>query len=236
MSRLTAAFRQIAALIREHGPGRALAVIFERVKNKFVDTGDVVWLAKPAMTPETLRADQAPYEMREVQTSDEHAELDRLRPLAPDVRKLREAAGGRRWAAYERETGDLAFTCWTYTKSLIVSERPAVTLSLPADTWQLEDSYVPRAKRGTPGSVAAVEALGIRYLEEQGRPLRLVTKVDVENIAALKSAEHHGNWRRIAVAHGRKVIGRPTRWRIDSLDTEADDDLVSSLKSLERGA
>lgn len=229
MSRLSAVFRQIAALIRENGPRRAMASVFARVKTAVVDSGAVIWLAKPPMTRERFKTDRTPFELKEVVTEHDHAELDRVRPLAPDVRALRESAGGRRWAMCERDSGDLVYTGWTYTREAIVSERPVIKLPLPADTWQLEDSYVPRAKRGTQGVAAAVESIGKAYLEQHGHPLTLVTKVDVENTPALRAAEH-GDWQPFATAHGRRVIGRPTRWRI-----EISRDVMPQLKSLERG-
>ncbi|MBK5230363.1 MAG: hypothetical protein JJE27_04230 [Thermoleophilia bacterium] len=198
------------------------------MKTTIADSGAVTWLAKPPMTPEFFTTDRTPFELREAVTEHDHASLDRVRPLAPDVRALRQSAGGRRWAMHERDSGDLVYTAWTYSSEAIVSERPAIKLPLPAHTWQLEDSYVPRPKRGTQGMPAAVQSIGETYLEHHGHPLTLITKIDVDNIPALKAAEH-ANWKPFATVYGRRVIGRPTRWRI-----EMSREVLPQLRSLER--
>lgn len=229
MSRVSSAFSQTTALLRENGPRKGSAAILARARAAVAVSGDVVWLVKDPVSPDATEFDHSPFELTEAVTADEHAALDQMRPLAPEIMALRLAVGGRRWALRERESGDLVYTAWTYTKELIISERPELRLPLPDGVWQLEDSYVPRAKRGARGAPAGVEMIGLARPGREGASISLVTKIDAENAVALHVADHSG-WRRFATVHGRRVLGRPTRWRV-SLDDER---LLPVLRDLER--
>lgn len=195
------------------------------LRDSVVDRGEVVWFHKftdPAKRPGVERT----IELHKATTPEQHAMLDVFRPLVPEVRAAREAAGGERWYAYLDGTEEVAYTCWTYSKLAIVHEAPVITLPLPSGVYQYEDAFTPSGIRSRHLGRRTTDAL-CRELESRG-VTGMITKIDVENTIAQKGAVA-GAWRPIARVRGTVWLRRWTRWRVQDVDS-----MFSELESLAR--
>jgi hypothetical protein len=161
--------------------------------------------------------DGSGYELRVAQSAADHERLDRLRPLDPGIQKLRESVGGVRWFLLDSD-GEVAFTCWTFADRAIIVEHPELTLPLPEYTWQVEDSYVPKAMRGVHGPTVGVYLMSRGLLETiDSAELQLLTKIDAENSPALKAAAH-GDWHSFATVGATRWFSRFTRWNVEQAE------------------
>jgi hypothetical protein len=207
---------KIVAIVRDEGTGKMLSRVGGWIKTRIIDSGDTIWLRK-VVTEGDAAVDGSGYELRAAQSLAEHERLDRLRPLDPGIQKLRESVGGVRWFLLDSD-GEVAFTCWTFAYRAIVVERPELTLPLPEHTWQVEDSYVPKAMRGAHGPTIGVELISKGLLETiDSAELRLLTKVDAENSLALKAAAH-GRWQPFATVGATRWFSRFTRWNVEQAE------------------
>jgi hypothetical protein len=147
------------------------------------------------------------------ETAEQHAFLDRFRPLHPDAQLAREAAGGERW--YVLDGDDVGCTFWTYSNHAIVADKPLLTLPLPEHAVQLEDTYTPARRRS---QRILAEALDRLYHELEPRGIEyVVTKIDVENTLVLDSAYEY-EWTEIAKVRGTRWFQRWTSWRVAKSD------------------
>lgn len=211
---LRSRWRQLRALRRDEGVLHMVRRAATHLAKAVVDSGEVVWFHKytdPAKRPGVDRT----IELHAATTDAEHAMLDAFRPLVPEVREAREAAGGERWYAFLDGTGDIAYTCWTYSAHAIVHESPLVTLPMPDGVYQYEDAYTPSGIRSRHLGRRTTDAL-CRELESRGIT-GMITKIDVNNEIAQKGAVA-GAWHQIARVHGTIWLRRWTRWRVSDVD------------------
>lgn len=193
------------------------------LKTRLIDSGDVIWFLRYT-DPEKRPHRPSERVLIKAETPEQHELLDRYRPLLPEVREAREAAGAERWFVIDEE-GDVGCTFWTYSKYAVVSDRPLITLPLPEAAYQLEDIYTPAKRRS--GRLAA-EALDILYRELAPRGVEfIVTKIDVENTMVLKSAYAY-EWTEIAKVRGTRLLRTWTRWKVEKLH-----DFYPALSELE---
>lgn len=206
---MRAKFNKLTAYIRDEGIGKLPGRVWQWLRTRVVDSGDTIWFARDVTSTEDLQSSDS-FKLSEANTPELHAQLDALRPLDPEIQRLRESAGGIRWAVLD-EDGEVAYTGWTFQDEAIVVERPPLTVPLPERrSFQLEDSYVPRAKRKSQASVLAVDILWTE-LFNRGGEFQMLTKIDAENIAA-KKALGRGGWNEFAVVSATRWFSRFTRW------------------------
>lgn len=212
---------QVRAIVREDGVGSLFKRAWSWIVTRVHDSGEIIWLVSDRDTNQDAGGE---FTIEEVVTPEQHRRCDTLRPLDPEVQRLRESAGGQRWTILDAE-GEVNFICWTFRDEAIIVEKPAHKLPLPENTFQLEDSYVPRARRKSRASVVAVELLSLELLRQyEIDSLQLITKIDVENVAAYK-ALMNGGWRVFARATGTRWFSRFTRWSVDYEDASVFPDL-----------
>jgi hypothetical protein len=205
---------QLRAIVREDGVGSLFKRIGSWIVTRFHDSGEILWFVSDRDTSQNPGDE---FTAQEVKTPEQHQKCDALRPLDPEVQKLRESVGGQRWTILDSD-GEINFICWTFRDEAIIAEKPTLKLPLPAGTFQLEDSYVPRARRKSSASVVAVELFTLELLKQyELESLQLITKIDVDNIAAEKALER-GGWRRFASVTGTRWLSRFTRWSVRQED------------------
>lgn len=205
---------QLRAIVREDGVGSLFKRIGSWIVTRFHDSGEIVWFVSDRDTNQTPGDE---FSAVEAKTPEQHAKCDALRPLDPEVQQLRESVGGQRWTILDQD-GEINFICWTFRDEAIIAEKPPLKLPLPAKTFQLEDSYVPRARRKSRASIVAVELISLELLKQyELESLQLITKIDVDNIAADK-ALRRGGWRVFANVVGTRWLSRFTRWSVNQED------------------
>lgn len=224
MGNLRSRIRQAVALGRDEGSRELSRRVWHYVKTRFVDRGTVIWFLR-FTDPEKRPIRLSDRQLIKAETPEQHAFLDRYRKLLPDVREAREAAGGERW--YVMEGDDLGCTFWTYSRRVIVSDRPLLTLPIPAGTYHMEDIYTPMRKRS---AHIAAEALDALYRELRSRDIEyVVTKIDLENKLVVDSAYEY-EWTEIAKVRGSRWLRKWTSWKI----LERSDPFYPELDRLER--
>jgi hypothetical protein len=209
-------WRQARALHEDEGPGEMVRRALHHVAGLVRVSGEVIWFLKytdPAKRPSVDRT----IEIHTATTPDEHAQLDRYRPLISDVRKAREDAGGERWYAYIDDSEEIGYTCWTYSRHAVVQESPLVTLPLPDGVVHYEDAYTPAGNRSQHLGRRTTDAL-CRELMSRGVH-SMVTKIDVENEMTIKGA-YAGAWKPIARVHATRWFGRRTRWSVTQIEPD----------------
>lgn len=212
---------QVRAIVREDGVGSLFKRAWSWIVTRFHDSGEIIWF----VTDRDLSQDPGDeFTVAEAKTPEQHRRCDDLRPLDPEIQKLRESVGGQRWTILDAE-GEINFICWTFRDEAIIAEKPVLKLPLPERTFQLEDSYVPRARRKSRASVVAVELVTLELLKQyELDSLRLITKIDVDNVAADKALKN-GGWRVFASVTGTRWLSRFTRWSVRQDDATVYPDL-----------
>lgn len=212
---------QVRAIVREDGVGSLFKRAWSWVVTRIHDSGEIIWFVSDR---DRQQQPGDEFTAAEVTTPEQHRRCDALRPLDPEVQRLRESVGGQRWTILDAE-GEINFICWTFRDEAIIAEKPVQKLPLPENTFQLEDSYVPRARRKSRASVVAVELVSLELLKQyELDSIQLVTKIDVENIAADK-ALRNGGWRVFASVTGTRWFSRFTRWSVRQGDASVYPDL-----------
>jgi hypothetical protein len=204
--------RQAAAVGRHEGRRKLLYELVLFISDSIVSDGDILWVDRDITKPLTNHHEGACAAI--AATAEEHARLDAVRPILPEVRKLREGAGGERWYVYIDDPDEFFYTGWTYTSELLVQENPPLSLKLPDGYVQFEDAYVPRDKRYAGQAQIATEAIAAA-LRERGTH-HLISKIDATNAPVVRAAEKD-SWRPIARVHGRMWLRRWTTWRVEQI-------------------
>jgi hypothetical protein len=156
----------------------------------------------------------------------EHDRLDAVRPILPEVRARRENAGGERWYVYRDDPDDFFYTGWTYSRSLIVQEKPPIQLEIPEGYAQFEDAWILPGKRNAGAVQIAIDAIA-EQLRDRGIH-HLISKMDVENAQVIRAAIKN-QWRMVARVRGTMWLRHWTTWRVEAIEPE-----VPQLAELDR--
>lgn len=223
--------RQVAAIARDEGLASTIRRSAQATGKLVRDRGGVVWIHRPTdaemYPPDTPMLEQTLV----LPGTPEASAYDALRPITERTQELRLAAGAERWAFHTGDPCDPSFICWLYFDHAIVSEVLDVTLPLPPDSVQVEDAYVPYAKRGERWSLFAMATLCAMLRERDCH--HLYSKVDDDNASALK-ALRADNWDEIANVNATVWMQRFVRWQVEPLTDHYE--ALTSLEWQPRGA
>lgn len=213
MPDLRARIRQVGSVARGEGAGALLKRLVTFFTHKVRDSGEVIWMLRDFERYSGSGLEPT-VKLHHVESEEDTERVRAVRPLLSKVRAARFDAGGERWFATDDGDGEIAFTCWTYSKHAIASEEPLVTLPLPKGVCQLEDSFVPPHKRGG-GRVRMAWDQLCEELKRGGYD-GLLTKADAENHRVLY-ALHEDGFEDVARVRGTVWFRRWTTWKVTQI-------------------
>jgi hypothetical protein len=181
--------RRARTVVARHGvrgaaqrvQGRVLMPLWRRVH---LDE-EHVWITIPDF-PDPAALPQG-YALR-AGTEDDLEALAAIGGIAPDLGRRYLRRGARLHVATWH--GELAFTTWIHVGSVPTAAARGGELALPAGVLSFEDSLAAPAHRRSGIALAAVESISRR--EYAGGATALITRVAVDNAAALRWAEKMG--------------------------------------------